>query len=898
MQSGSVWRLAKEWQYLEKNLICYYPFEGTEFYPSTNTYKAGTMYDWKGNVNAIFTGGHILVPGLPRVDNKPSWALCTCVYPSTMTNLCENPSAETNTTYYNGIAGGETFTRTMETSVYGNYSCLIDMNGIVNYQGVEIRGSGANNTIPVTGGQAYSYSVSCKVDAPRTLALSIYWYDASGAVISSGGNNNVQATTLWGRYYYNATAPSGATGARLRLWNISGAPGVAWKIWFDGVLFVQHGGTTHYFDGSMGNGFSWSGAAHNSTSIRTSIQSTGTLPLRNKGSISVWFKNLLGRTSAYPCYPFFAMIDATKRIYIQIPNSGAPAVRWGSSSSYFTATFSDSNYEHLALVNDGKYVYFYQNGNLLNTSIYDNTIDGNLTMYLNVASESIIDDLLVLDRPMTADEVRALYRYGKSLGLYEDTSCQNKHYFVSNLRSRPKITHVYYRSNAGTWSNNLMTEPLLSNLLPSTVTAGDSIYFGIDTGNTTAPYAVNMHSLFCNEHFETILGTRTSMAFTVEYWNGTAWSALTFSDGTNYLSAGDGIVCTSYYMGIPVALATAVAGAPTSAPPAVWVRYRVTSATSATAPVMRNYPEFIGRPYLDLCSDSLDGDVEALLKIIANIRMIDVKGIILGARSLGRGSDFDAYFNFAPQNNPPFVETYYPAGTGSYTWGGFPGGYCFTISSLGTVSNWSEYYRFRVANSNYAGKYHVFMRARYSSGTQPLNVRLGLSIYNSYASYETPIYYTDAVTLNSSASWEVLDFGYLEIPDMANLIAFDISMEIQKSSATATTYDFNDLILIPVDEMSITATVATGASAIGATSYGIVINGMDDKNNVNVYSYLVSSGQYSRRLLHYLRKYVSAMPGNITRIWFFVPVAISGNETIFRTTIEAAERYNSMRGAT
>jgi len=203
-------------------------------------------------------------------DNAPSWFLSDD--PGELpdaTNLVDNPSLEVNVTdFWNGQAI-ETLERSATEAKYGDYSARI-------YESA----CGANeyfysDFITVSPNTYYTLTAWIKKTiCTGTGSISILWYTAGGAYISTTSIFLDSGTHDWKRYTVSGESP--ATAGKVRLWTLC-TPGVTatteFEAYVDGIQFEESSAATDYLDGSLGAGYAWDGDAHNSDSTRTSIAS-------------------------------------------------------------------------------------------------------------------------------------------------------------------------------------------------------------------------------------------------------------------------------------------------------------------------------------------------------------------------------------------------------------------------------------------------------------------------------------------------------------------------------------------------------------------------------------------------------------------------------------------------
>ena len=220
---------------------------------------------------------------------------------TTRTNLCTNPSRETNLTNVAinvGIGGAATLTR--ETS--GGY----DGNAFARAKWTSANSGtdgGIYDTIPgLTAGVSYTFSGfyrAIRATPPTTeqtpvqsLRMLVRFYNTSNAQVGNDFTYNASVyQNEWKRFFVSATAPNGTSYARA--YCISGNAGLGWSTWkvndtFDAdMILVEQGPIGLPFTGSSAptsvtsaegvkveQTFAWNGAVNNSTSIATVMTTT------------------------------------------------------------------------------------------------------------------------------------------------------------------------------------------------------------------------------------------------------------------------------------------------------------------------------------------------------------------------------------------------------------------------------------------------------------------------------------------------------------------------------------------------------------------------------------------------------------------------------------------------
>jgi hypothetical protein len=347
------------------------------------------LYGHKLQRPTVATGGIIGRPG--KFGKAVQCAEST-------TNLVTNP-------VFDSLSGwgtrGSPSVRELSTEwmAYGQYSCHI--------VGTDL-GHGTLSFIgTLTSGVTYTASADVKV-VSGTARLQVY---QDGSPFTSYGYLDVPAP-YEGRVSFTFTMPV-TTACRVAV-NNNG------EGYWDGIQVEQKAYPTPLCYGDMGPGHAWTGTPHASTSTRAqaSLQYSpvGSLP-KEQGSVSLWAKVVANPvTTRYAFYHF----AANSRVYIQHSNG-----EWlGALATTFqpVGTGAPVNYgqwDHLVLTWDGSQGILYVNGIPTTPFAYAGLSafssirvghGGSSSQELN----GYLDDLLILDRALTATEVKRLYEAGQA----------------------------------------------------------------------------------------------------------------------------------------------------------------------------------------------------------------------------------------------------------------------------------------------------------------------------------------------------------------------------------------------------------------------------------------------------------------------------------------------------
>ena len=376
-------------------LIAHY--DGPEPYPTN--YK-GEANGHMGQV-ATVSGGVVYRPG--QFGKAVQIAGAT-------TNLVSYPSFETGTvgalpTGW-ALGGSETFVKSAAFAHFGTYSGALTVS---NQQGFP------NTSLASNINLANAYTVSCWVYIDQytagTLQVILQRTDTFTDIATSAA---ADTTTL--RQWQRLTATyagggSGSVAARVKVQTSSGA---TMAVYVDGVQVEQVAYATPYCDGSMGDGHSWSGTAHASTSSRTAAQLTyeaaSAVNVR-EGTIAawVWLDGLYNWSRLF----HFRNDDGSFDYYIS--SGGAASFRY-NATSVGGGTLSARTWQHVAVTwsaNNGKITAYLNGAYVAEASISSvATLDSTISIGSKYGASHInglIDDFVILDNAASADLVRTIY---------------------------------------------------------------------------------------------------------------------------------------------------------------------------------------------------------------------------------------------------------------------------------------------------------------------------------------------------------------------------------------------------------------------------------------------------------------------------------------------------------
>jgi len=400
--------------FVVEDALLHCPYDGTRPYETRFDVQLATHL---GQAPSTATGGLIGRPG--KFGKAVQLAEGT-------TNLIRNPSAETNISFWNFVGGGTSGTaeRSAAAAWIGSYGLRWVLGSS------PISGPYCYQTTGAAPTQGTTYTGQVRV---RAVGSAI----GKTALIGIGAIGGAQAdqyawvsTTLTGGWQWVSVsltvADADRTNMLLRVGYSAGAVGGD-ELHIDAAQMEARGYATPYCDGSLGPGHAWTGTPHASTSTRTAtiLRYASAGLSGRRGTWAFW----VATEHTAPGYWF--ILDARDGSNADAPLLSfipGPKIRFYSNQSSrieAPVTLMAGGYNHCALTydyEDDKY-YLYWNGVLVGQStdaLATPSWAPNVTVGVNYGGNGnwlngYLDDLLILDRALTADEVRQIYESGRPI---------------------------------------------------------------------------------------------------------------------------------------------------------------------------------------------------------------------------------------------------------------------------------------------------------------------------------------------------------------------------------------------------------------------------------------------------------------------------------------------------
>lgn len=391
-------------------------------------------------------------------------------------------------------------------------------------------------------------------------------------------------------------------------------------------------------------------------------------------------------------------------------------------------------------------IYQLDNGMMLasrsgNTSVYQSSDQGlSWTTYITASAQPTRAILELGDTYLFLGSLDSIYQRAATDAEYLygplDYGCTTLAY-VANHNLEAQWTHILVNdSSAGTFTTytpadvNTMVENQTDALaFPSPVGTSDAFYVGIATNVLNAGPFTSLYIELTDVNY--------TLTLAVEYYNGSAWTALTngttMLDGTQSLKRSGTVALTLSYASVMASVAI-------NSITAWWIRFRVTATGSLSTqlPKFRNV-YLIQKPYIEF--DNIRGDIPALAQMELAIESHAISSntypfaedIIAGLRSVSRGDRFTSIINFARIQNPLGISLSLGSGAAwiADTVKAAAGEAIQMTSSGSSLYQPIAYIQFDSEMANhFAGIYQVYIRLARTSGGSSLgeNCRLRLSV--------------------------------------------------------------------------------------------------------------------------------------------------------------------------
>jgi len=373
-----------------------------------------------------------------------------------------------------------------------------------------------------------------------------------------------------------------------------------------------------------------------------------------------------------------------------------------------------------------------------------------------------------------------IYESDTRTDMGRSSTCANEVH-VTNSRTDLNLTHLFVYEDGVGYSANQIPMAGAFDLFPDPVSANDAVYFGIDTSRQ-----LYGDPPFDNIVFDlaTIMLVATSIDLTWEYsQGGAAWETLAVTDHTEAIThpfelAGVRSIHWSPPDDWDIESISGV--------DALWVRCRVTAVVGGTTSVPSQQTRDVYTtiwPTVLIDELQVPGDIENLSKHTLFMQS-DQDGpngsepnlwanrVIVGARSIDRGSDFTAYLNCADEQNPISLACTLGSNTSFVDWvDAGPGRASFyQPSGYDAMAMRVRFGMVSTLARQYHGSYRAFLRCTQRVGVSG-DIRVRLYIGTPWGSDD---YWSDIKSIPSTVTYnKLIDFGEIELP-LSQIIADEL----------------------------------------------------------------------------------------------------------------------------
>lgn len=437
---------------------------------------------------------------------------------------------------------------------------------------------------------------------------------------------------------------------------------------------------------------------------------------------------------------------------------------------------------------------------------------------------------------------------------------------------------VIYRYT-GSYSANLLDSSPPYNFWNSPAAVDDALYLASDF-----PFFGVVFDL------DAIWGDNGTVAW--EFWNGSAWTAITPIGDTTNAAFHDLSISHVQWSPTDVATWTKVIVS-TDFDTRYWMRVRV-----ATSPVPGASPRQATRHiyssatgYVEVADTEIEGTEDALLRMVigvwsaSNATVMNGPFCWVGLRSYDRGANFSAHLNVGgagglPGANPANITVTASGGTLT-TDPTAPGGGHIAATNLLTLSDVAIFKISANTHKEYYGRFRLF--ARITSDDNTGASRMRYKITNDLDSPNQITFYTGETKAVPSTltSYGLVDLGPITLPASEKLLTTDSTVGyriiVQVLVPSGKTIKVIGLFFLPTDEWAAEIT-GTIANVVRGTARQINLDGIgnpkfsvrafdEDQNELTVVSAGVPTiHAYERQRYWILVNFVNASPANMMSI--------------------------------
>lgn len=388
--------------------------------------------------------------------------------------------------------------------------------------------------------------------------------------------------------------------------------------------------------------------------------------------------------------------------------------------------------------------------------------------------------------------------------------------YVANKDVMANIDHIYWW-DAGGWSGNLVgTMPYsLFRPAPNVIATGDYVIFGIETNTGAGLFTMPVFSSLVFDLIPAVYVGAASMTWYRSNNAPGAWVLLAPERDNTAAAANQPLsnpgVNSVHWEPHALWREQAEGPGPTTC---LWIKLEATvgGGESISIPQQQTRNIYhIAWPHVEISSADVAGDIPAVIESILENEADDdgsdldfwTSRVIVGLRSLGRGTDFTAYLNCGDEQNIAGVTVALGANSNWTTNRGLAAGRGVLWDPPGVIPVVVPELTLTITlDSTLAWQWYGAYRAFIRAAVVAIGTITGLQLRITTGS--GGVFYTSLVQVtDDSLSLQTVDVGKIVLP--ASVLRNDeledqVEFAILATQSTGAPVIFADLILIPVDE--------------------------------------------------------------------------------------------------
>jgi hypothetical protein len=349
-----------------------------------------------------------------------------------------------------------------------------------------------------------------------------------------------------------------------------------------------------------------------------------------------------------------------------------------------------------------------------------------------------------------------------------------------------------------------------------------------------------------------------------------------------------------------------------------WVRARISAFTSmSTNPAQQNRKIYSAAwNYIRTTSDQIAGDITALVRQRAQIMTLgggasdSADWFMCGVRGEDRGTDFVSIINLCDEQNPSGITVTAPVGSDTAFGADItaPTGRSATFNPTGAdaMDNRLIVEIDDTISSSFFGRFAAFLRCKQTGGSVgDTQVQIGVGNAAAGGGVDTAFVTNPPTHIETVGVIERLSLGVVNLPVGSVPVGETptIRIYLQASAASGTpNLVFDDLILIPIDEVAVIADNPLSTDPVSSVRTEIDLDLIRNPKAPNTALLRAISGTNEPVIQYtYIGPAYAIRPGVTFRIWFLAtddayPGYYATFQTAWAMRLYRQQRYLSMRG--